>query len=263
MMLGIFCLTACGENGGGSANRGANAEEFAAEKWRIRYEALTKCAAIARRGGNCEMSPDEFEELGLLRARLEEEKRKAEEELSLEERDYQRRREAAKAGKGAPYVYPPVAPGGYGPTECIEMGGVYYVSGCSKRRPTNRILMAVGISSLTQAGEMYIECRGETEFGISGGSKQAETAYIFSYDSTTEKLVKVQEGDRPIAIFVDYACRSDALQIYCERRLFGTYWTFQYVRKDGSFTESIGEYRDDVVDLPLSVLRGSCRQYNP
>ena len=116
---------------------------------------------------------------------------------------------------------------------------------------------------LALAEPVYLECLAETDFSISKGKRASDTRYIFSYDSDTERLVKVQHGDRPIAIFVEYECRSDALQIYCERYDYGTYWTFQLTKKDASFIESIGEYTAESIGVPTSNKQGFCKKYDP
>lgn len=108
------------------------------------------------------------------------------------------------------------------------------------------------------AAETLFDCRAATSFSLEKGQQPSDTQYIFSYDAAQRELVKLQEGDRPIAIHVTYRCRDDAVQIYCERHSYGTYWTTQITKSDLSFIETIGEYAGQTVGPPTNSMRGFC-----
>jgi len=110
---------------------------------------------------------------------------------------------------------------------------------------------------------LLVKCVTDKSVSFAGVDSPSKPTYIFRYESGAERLKKLQEGQRPISIDVTYSCRSDELQIYCERFDYGTYWTFQLVRSDGEFTEAIGEYVGDDVQAPSVLHKGYCSQYEP
>ena len=120
------------------------------------------------------------------------------------------------------------------------------------------IFIFAGFNAAVGATENLFECQAESVFSLDKGERPSDTRYVFQYDAEKLELVKLQEGDRPIAILVNYKYREDAVQVYCERYDRGTYWTLQLTKAGLSFLETIGEYQDQVISAPLSSLRGKC-----
>lgn len=72
-----------------------------------------------------------------------------------------------------------------------------------QRLSTISILIGIGIMTTVGAAENLLECQAETVFSFDKGQRSSDTRYIFSYDAEKLELVKLQEGDRPIAIRVN------------------------------------------------------------
>ena len=120
------------------------------------------------------------------------------------------------------------------------------------------IMLIVSDLETAKAADQLLTCEASTSFSFEKGEQPSNTRYIFSYDDNKKELVKLQEGDRPIAIRVSYQCREDAVQVYCERYDYGTFWSLQLTKADQSFLETIGEYEGQAVKPPLTSLRGVC-----